>query len=321
MHFKVHVKEAGFLGSLQSLFHRQYRQVVAVDDISFDIPGGEIVGFLGPNGAGKTTTLKMMSGLLHPTAGSVTVDGYTPHKRDTAFLHNITLVMGQKQQLLWDLPASDSFLVDQAYYDIAEGDYRRRLGELIDLLALKDVIDKPMRTLSLGERMKCELAAALLHQPKILFLDEPTIGLDITMQQNVRDFIRDYNRLHKATVVLTSHYMGDIAALVSRVIVIDNGRLAFDGTLRDLTQRVADRKILKLHFGTAVDARALERFGIVERVDGHTATIRVERAAVPQIAGAILANFPVEDIAIEDIPIEDVVSSLFAGRPSAGGSR
>jgi ABC-2 type transport system ATP-binding protein len=320
MHFKVHVKEAGFVGSLHSLFHRKYRQIVAVDDISFDIPAGEIIGFLGPNGAGKTTILKMMSGLLHPTSGTVSVDGHTPHQRDAAFLHRITLVMGQKQQLLWDLPASDSFLVNQAYYDIPDADYRKRLGELIELLALQRVIDKPMRTLSLGERMKCELAAALLHQPKILFLDEPTIGLDITMQQNVRDFIRDYNRLHNATVVLTSHYMGDIAALVSRVIVIDNGQLAFDGTLRDLTQRVADRKILKLHFTSLVARTALERFGVVERLDGHMATIRVERGAVPQIAGAILAEYPVEDIAIEDIPIEDVVSSLFAGSKSAVGT-
>jgi ABC-2 type transport system ATP-binding protein len=320
MHFKVHVKEAGFVGSLHSLFHRKYRQIVAVDDISFDIPTGEIVGFLGPNGAGKTTTLKMMSGLLHPTSGTVTVGGHTPHQRDAAFLHSITLVMGQKQQLLWDLPASDSFLVNQAYYDISDADYRKRLGELIELLALQHVIDKPMRTLSLGERMKCELAAALLHQPKTLFLDEPTIGLDITMQQNVRDFIRDYNRLHNATVVLTSHYMGDIAALVSRVIVIDGGRVAFDGNLRDLTQRVAGRKILKLHFATVVERKALERFGIVDWIDGRGATIRVERATVPQIASAILANFPVEDIAIEDIPIEEVVSSLFAGRSPPGGA-
>jgi len=317
MHFKVHVKEAGLLGSLRSLFDRQYRQVVAVDNISFDIPDGEIVGFLGPNGAGKTTTLKMMSGLLHPTSGSVTVGSHIPHKRDAAFLHDITLVMGQKQQLLWDLPASDSFLVNQAYYDIPDADYRRRLGELVALLALKNVIDKPMRTLSLGERMKCELVAALLHQPKILFLDEPTIGLDITMQQNVRDFIRDYNRLHNATIVLTSHYMGDIAALVSRVIVIDHGKIAFDGSLRDLTHRMADRKILKLHF-TALVARAdLERFGVVERLDGHAATLRVERGLVPQVAGAILAELPVEDIAIEDIPIEDVVSSLFTGDTAA----
>ncbi|WP_374384676.1 ATP-binding cassette domain-containing protein [Dongia sp.] len=313
MHFKVHVKEAGFLGSLRSLVRRQYREIVAVDGISFDIPDGEVVGFLGPNGAGKTTTLKMMSGLLHPSAGTVTVNGHTPHKRDNSFLQSITLVMGQKQQLLWDLPASDSFLVNQAYYGIGDADYRRRLGELVELLALKHIIDKPMRTLSLGERMKCELAAALLHQPKILFLDEPTIGLDITMQQNVRDFIRDYNRLHKATVVLTSHYMGDIAALVSRVIVIDQGRVVFDGSLRDLTQRMVDRKILKLHFATPVTRQALERFGLVERLDGHAATLRVERGAVPQVAGAILANFPVEDIAIEDIPIEDVLRSLFAG--------
>jgi ABC-2 type transport system ATP-binding protein len=320
MHFKVHVKEPGFLGSLNSLVNRKYRRIVAVDDVSFDVAPGEIVGFLGPNGAGKTTTLKMMSGLLHPTAGSVTVNGFTPHRRAPEFLGSITLVMGQKQQLLWDLPAGDSFLVNKAFYDIGDSDYRQRLNELTELLALGDVLNKPMRNLSLGERMKCELAASLLHRPKILFLDEPTIGLDINMQQNVRDFVRDYNRLYGATVVLTSHYMGDIAALVSRVIVIDGGRLAFDGSLRSLTERVADCKVLKLHFAEPAARKALEPYGEIVEISGHAATLKVARRAVPQVAGAILSALPVEDIAIEDVPVEEVIRSLFTVRGRGAGT-
>lgn len=321
MHYRVHEKEPGLAGSLRSLVRRRHRDVIAVDRISFDISAGEVVGFLGPNGAGKTTTLKMMSGLLHPTDGSVTVGGYVPHKRDPDFLHAITLVMGHKQQLLWDLPAADSFLVNQAFYDIPETDYRRRLDELSELLGLAPILYKPLRMLSLGERMKCELAAALLHRPQILFLDEPTIGLDINMQQSLRDFIRAYNRQYGATVVLTSHYMGDIAALVSRVIVIDGGRIAFDGSLRALTDKVADHKMLRLHFTGPVERAALERFGTVESCHGNQATIRIGRSAVPQVAGAILGNFPVEDIAIEDVPIEDVIRTLFAApgnNPSEG---
>ena len=316
MHFRVHEKDPGLAGSLRALVNRRHRTVVAVDRISFDIAPGEIVGFLGPNGAGKTTTLKMMSGLLHPTSGTVTVGGHTPHRRAPDFLGAITLVMGQKQQLIWDLPAADSFLVNKAFYAIEDRDYRQRLGELTDLLALAPILNKPVRTLSLGERMKCELAAALLHQPKTLFLDEPTIGLDINMQQNVRDFIRDYNRLHQATVVLTSHYMGDIAALVSRVLVIDGGRVGFDGSLRDLTQKVADRKVLRLQFASPVARHDLEAYGIVEVCDGRQATINVERPAIARIAGAVLAAFAVEDIAIEDVPIEDVIRTLFA-KPGA----
>jgi ABC-2 type transport system ATP-binding protein len=312
IHYRVHEKEPGLAGSLRSLVRRRYRDVAAVDGISFDIAAGEIVGFLGPNGAGKTTTLKMMSGLLHPTGGSVTVGGYEPYKRDPEFLQSITLVMGHKQQLLWDLPAADSFLVNQAFYDIAEGDYRHRLGELTELLGLSPILHKPLRMLSLGERMKCELAAALLHRPQILFLDEPTIGLDINMQQSVRDFVRAYNQQYGATVVLTSHYMGDIAALVSRVIVIDGGRIAFDGSLRALTDKVADHKMLRLHFTRPVECSALEAFGTVENCHGHQATIRISRHAVPQVAGAILGNFPVEDIAIEEVPIEEVIRTLFA---------
>jgi ABC-2 type transport system ATP-binding protein len=317
MHYRVHEKEPGLAGSLRSLVRRRYRTVVAVDKVSFDVAPGEVVGFLGPNGAGKTTTLKMMSGLLHPTAGTIRIGEYVPQQRHPDFLRAITLVMGQKQQLLWDLPAADSFLVNKAFYDIADDDYRQRLGALSDLLDLERILYKPMRMLSLGERMKCELAAALLHQPKILFLDEPTIGLDINMQQSVRDFVREYNLRHQATIVLTSHYMGDIAALVSRVIVIDGGRLAFDGSLKGLTDRVADHKILRLQFTEPVTRSALEALGTVEGCDGRQATLRVPRNAIARTAGTILADFSVEDIAIEDVPIEDVIRTLFS--PTGSG--
>src|SRR5215471_4373138 len=212
-HYDVHEKQPGFLGSLRALFHREYRAVKAVENVSFEIGPGEIVGFLGPNGAGKTTTLKMLSGLLHPTSGEVAVAGFTPKRRQREFLTTITLVMGQKQQLIWDLPAADSFLVNQAIYEIPDDVYRQRIGELTEMLGLTGLLNKQVRKLSLGERMKCELAAALLHEPKVLFLDEPTIGLDVAMQVAIRDFVRLYNQRHDATVLLTSHYMDDVVAL------------------------------------------------------------------------------------------------------------
>jgi ABC-2 type transport system ATP-binding protein len=238
-HYEVHEKQEGFLGSLRALFHREYKAVKAVEDVSFEIAAGEIVGFLGPNGAGKTTTLKMLSGLLHPTAGEVTVAGFTPKRRQREFLTTITLVMGQKQQLIWDLPAADSFLVNQAIYDIPDDVCRRRVGELTEMLGLTGLLNKQVRKLSLGERMKCELAAALLHGPQVLFLDEPTIGLDVNMQQAVRDFVAAYNERHGATVLLTSHYMADVTALCRRVMVIDSGALIFDGDLSSLVEQTA----------------------------------------------------------------------------------
>ena len=221
--YQVHHKEGGFLGSLKSLVNRRYSTVTAVAGVSFEIGEGEIVGFLGPNGAGKTTTLKMLSGLLHPSGGEVSVLGFEPRHRQSSFLRSITLVMGQKQQLAWDLAAVDSFLLNRVIYDIPQEVYRRRIGELSEMLSLHEVLNRPVRKLSLGERMKCELALALLHQPKILFLDEPTIGLDINMQRAVRDFIAAYNQRYQATVMLTSHYMDDVEALARRVMVVDGG--------------------------------------------------------------------------------------------------
>src|SRR5215475_10546413 len=276
-HYEVHEKQEGFLGSLRALFHREYRAVKAVEDISFEIAAGEIVGFLGPNGAGKTTTLKMLSGLLHPTSGEVTVAGFTPKRRQREFLTTITLVMGQKQQLIWDLPAADSFLVNQAIYEIPDDVYRQRIGELTEMLGLTGLLNKQVRKLSLGERMKCELAAALLHGPKVLFLDEPTIGLDVNMQQAVRDFIAAYNARHGATVLLTSHYMADVTALAERILVIEDGRLIFDGNLGRLVEERAPHKILKLRFEGTPPAARLAAFGRLRRSEECEAELLVER--------------------------------------------
>ncbi len=312
-HYRVHEKAPGFVGSLKALIRRKHHIVKAVEQISFEIGAGEIVGFLGPNGAGKTTTLKMLSGLLHPTAGEVAVAGFTPKRRQRPFLSDITLVMGQKQQLIWDLPAADSFLLNQAIYDISESDYRRRLGELAKMLGLDGILHKQVRKLSLGERMKCELAAALLHQPKVLFLDEPTIGLDVNMQQAVRDFIADYNRRHGATVVLTSHYMADVTALAKRILVIDGGRLVFDGDFKSLAERIAPQKVLKLQFREPQPETVLARYGELHGCDDLQAELRVERSAVTQIAAQLLNDLPVADIAIEEVPIEEIVGQIFRG--------
>jgi ABC-2 type transport system ATP-binding protein len=309
------------MGSLRSFVRRRYRDVAAVDDIRFQIGAGEVVGFLGPNGAGKTTTLKVLSGLLHPTAGSVHILGFTPHARRAAFLKQITLVMGQKNQLNWDLPAMESFIVNQAIYEIDPDAFRQTLAELTDLLDLQPLLDKQVRKLSLGERMKCELAAALLHRPKVLFLDEPTIGLDVVMQMRIRQFIAEYNRRHGATVILTSHYMADVTALCKRVIVIDHGRLIHDGDLQAMIARLAPYKVLKLILKKPVACGILEPFGQVEDCTGLRAVIRVPRATATQAAAQLLASVEVEDVTIEEPPVEAIVSKMFdRGRIDAEGS-
>lgn len=309
--YEVHQKEPGLMGSLRSFVRRKFQIVSAVKDISFDIDAGEIVGFLGPNGAGKTTTLKVLSGLLYPTSGVANVLGFTPHERKAAFLKSITMVMGQKQQLAWDLTPADSFLVNQAIYDISESDFCTRLGELTEMLELQPVLNKPVRKLSLGERMKCELAAALLHGPKILFLDEPTIGLDVNMQQSVRKFVADYNRHTGAAIMLTSHYMADVEALAERVLVIDGGQLVFDGNLAALVAERAPHKVLRLQLSQPVEKARLEAFAPVRMLDGLTAELLAPRGSVAEIAARILNAVPVADIAIEDIPIEEVMGQLF----------
>ncbi len=306
----VSERETGMLAALQSLVHRHTQEVRAVDDISFDLAPGEIVGFLGPNGAGKTTTLKMLSGLLHPTAGDITVLGYQPWKRDRDFLRQITLVMGQRNQLVWDIPALDSFELNRAIYRIPTSDYKRILNELTELLGLGSLLRKPVRNLSLGERMKCEVAAALLHRPQVVFLDEPTIGLDVTMQRRIREFIAEYNRRTGATVLLTSHYMADVEALCRRVIVIHHGRLLFDGDLSSLVQKFTAHKTIVVKLADfQTDLRA---YGdVVDRQDGQF-TLRVPKTETAHVTERLLADLPVIDLLVEDPPIEEVIERVFA---------
>lgn len=308
--YRVAEREAGLGAALKSLVRRRYRDVRAVDDITFDVEAGEIVGFLGPNGAGKTTTLKMLSGLLYPTDGEVTVLGFVPWRREREFLRQITLVMGQRSQLAWDIPAIDSFELNRVIYRISGDFYRRTLAELVDLLELESLIRKPVRNLSLGERMKCEVAAALLHQPRVLFLDEPTIGLDVTMQRRIRSFIGEYNRRYEATVLLTSHYMADVEALCRRIVVIHHGTLLYDGDLAGLVQRFSPYKtiVVELISGDA----DLRQYGDVVSTQDGAAAIRVPRLETPRVTERILADLAVMDLTVEDPPIDEVIEHVFA---------
>lgn len=310
-YYQVHDKEPGLAGSLKSFVSRKYRNVKAVDDISFQIEAGEIVGFLGPNGAGKTTTLKMLSGLLYPTGGTARVLGFTPNERKAEYLRQMTLVMGQKQQLNWDLPAIETFLVNQAIYELPQEQYEATLQELTDLLDLGPLLKKQVRKLSLGERMKCELAAALLHRPKVLFLDEPTIGLDVTMQSKIRQFIAEYNRRNGATVILTSHYMADVTALCERVIVIDHGKLMYDGSLGELSARIAPHKLVQIELSAPLNGLALTEYGEVLKAKGLRVELLVPRSKTSETAARILSELPVADVTIQDPPIEDVITRVF----------
>ncbi|AKQ63979.1 ABC transporter, ATP-binding protein [Myxococcus hansupus] len=311
-HYKVHKRPPGLKAALRSLVHRSYTTVKAVDGISFDIRPGERVGFLGPNGAGKTTTLKVLSGLLHPSEGEVSVDGHVPQKREEAFLKKIMLVMGQKQQLLWDLPPAETFELNRAIYDVPQAQYKKTMSDLIELLEIGDLIGKPTRQLSLGERMKCELAAALIHQPRVLFLDEPTIGLDVAMQATMRTFIKEYNEKYGATLILTSHYMDDVAALCPRVIVIDKGLLSYDGGLDALVQRVRPEKRVVLRLSEQVDAARLDPLGRVVTHEPGRAVLQVQQEAVNATITRALSTLPVMDLTVENAPLEEVMSELFA---------
>ncbi len=310
-HYRVHEKAAGFRGSLNAFFRRDFKTVRAVDEVSFEIAPGEIVGFLGANGAGKTTTLKMLSGLLHPSGGEVSVAGFEPRRRQAEFLRTITLVMGQKQQLSWDLSALDSFLVNAAIHKVPDALYKERLTELTEMLSLDGLLNKQVRKLSLGERMKCELAVALLHSPKVLFLDEPTIGLDVNMQESVRDFIAAYNLRYGATVMLTSHYMADVTALAKRIIVIDRGQIVFDGDLQNLAETRSPKKVLKLAFSEVQTPDSLVRYGDVRRCDGLRAELLVSRRELTRVSAQLLGELPIADISIEEVPIEEVIGHLF----------
>src|SRR5436853_843488 len=309
--YRTHKRTGGLAASLRSVFRRQYETARAVDDLSFAIDAGERVGFLGPNGAGKTTTLKVLSGLLHPTSGQVSVGGHTPQDRSREFLQQITLVMGQKQQLLWDLPPSETFLLNRAIYDIPRPQYEETVAELTQLLGLSGLLGKPTRQLSLGERMKCELAVALLHRPRVLFLDEPTIGLDVTMQAAVRGFVRAYNERFGATVLLTSHYMDDVAALCPRVLVIDHGKLIYDGALEELVRRVRPDKRVLLKLSRPVEARDLQKIGgIVSHTDAQ-AVLQVSQSELQSAVQRALAQLPIVDLTVEDPPLEEVMRELF----------
>ncbi|MGA2533855.1 MAG: ATP-binding cassette domain-containing protein [Candidatus Aminicenantales bacterium] len=308
--YRVNEREPGIRAALASLVRRRKSEVRAVDGITFDLAPGEIVGFLGPNGAGKTTTLKMLSGLLHPTSGELSVLSYVPWRRDKAFLRQITLVMGQRNQLVWDIPAADSFELNRAIYRIPAADYKRTLDELVALLELQPLLRKPVRNLSLGERMKCEIAAALLHRPQVVFLDEPTIGLDVTMQRRIRAFIAEYNRRTGATVLLTSHYMADVEALCRRVIVIHHGKLLFDGELADLVRRFTAHKTIVVQLkDCAVDLRA---YGEVVSCEDGRLTLRVPKTETARVTERLLADLPVIDLTVADPPIEEVIEQVFA---------
>lgn len=314
--YRISEKQPGLAGTIQHLLRRRHRDVLAVDGISFTIEPGEIVGFLGPNGAGKTTTLKMLTGLIHPSGGELEVAGHQPFRREARFLRQITLVMGNRQQLIWDLPALDSLRVNAAVYGIAEAEAQRRIGQLAEMLELGQELRRPMRKLSLGQRMKAELLAALLHEPAVLFLDEPTLGLDVNAQARVRDFLADYNRRTGATVLLTSHYMGDITALCPRVLLIHQGQLFHDGSLADLTQRLAPCRQVRLELADLHPPEAFAGFGQLEAHQGHLVRLLVPRAQLAEQVAALLESFAVVDLEVSDPPVEELIGGLFRQRDS-----
>ena len=310
-HYRVADKEPGILPTLRHFFRRRYRSIEAVREVSFDIEEGEIVGFLGPNGAGKTTTLKMLTGLIHPTSGRVSVAGHHPFSRRHGFLEQITLVMGQKQQLIWDLPTMDSLRINAAVYRVPPDEFKKRVDELTEMLELGDQLKQPVRKLSLGQRMKAEFMAALLHHPRVLFLDEPTLGLDINAQAAVREFLRQYNQKYGATILLTSHYMADITALCRRVMLIHRGSLMYDGRLHGLMQRLAPSRELSVEFADPVEAAELERFGTVESVSGTVAHLLVPRDELTATLDRLLREHDVADLTVTDPPIEKVIGQVF----------
>jgi viologen exporter family transport system ATP-binding protein len=322
--YLVPERESGLRAAAASLVRRRTREVEAVAGISFDVSPGEIVGFLGPNGAGKTTTLKVLSGLLHPTAGEVSALGYVPWERDAGYLRRMTLIMGQRNQLTWDIPVLDSFELNRAIFQIPRDEYRVRLVELVELLDLGELLRKPVRNLSLGERMKCEVAGSLLHRPEVLFLDEPTIGLDVTMQRRIRSFIREYNTRTGATTLLTSHYMADVEVLCPRVIVIHHGRLLYDGALAGLISRFAPHKtiVIDLEPGSGPPDGRIERLvgtpGWLIEQSPDRLSLRVPRSETAAVTTRLLRELDVVDLVVEEPPIDEVIDTIFAGAPSDG---
>jgi len=311
--YEYYKKAPGLLASVKGFFHREKLFAKAVSDINFNIEEGELIGFLGPNGAGKTTTLKMLSGILYPTSGEVSVLGFLPHKRQKEYQKQFALVMGQKNQLWLDLPAMESFILNKEIYEVNDVDFKNNLDELVEVLDIKDILDIPVRKLSLGQRMKCELVAALLHSPKVLFLDEPTIGLDVVAQKNIRDFIKKYNERKKTTIVLTSHYMEDIRQLCKRVIIINFGKIIYDGQLSDLINKYATHKILTVLFDNdGVEGDKVEKFGEIVEFDKFKVVFKIPRDHVKKIASEILSSsLSLDDILIDEVGIDEVIREIF----------
>lgn len=314
--YEYYKKAPGLAASLKSLFHREKLFTQAVKDVNFSIREGEIVGFLGPNGAGKTTTLKMLSGILFPTGGEASVLGYTPWKRQKEFQMQFALVMGQKNQLWWDLPAMESFILNKEIYEVGDKEFKDTLEELSELLDIKKLLDVPVRKLSLGERMKCELVAALIHNPKVLFLDEPTIGLDVVSQNNIREFLKTYNKKRKTTIILTSHYMEDVEALCERVVVINHGVIAYDGAIKQMMQEYVKSKILEITFTQSVSKKDLTEFGKIKEWDKMRVILDVPKEKVKRVAAKILTTLPVDDILINEIQVEEVIRKMFQEKKS-----
>jgi ABC-2 type transport system ATP-binding protein len=310
--YQVPEREPGFGAAVRSFFKRKYKDVKAVQQVSFRIAQGEIVGFLGPNGAGKTTTLKMLSGLLHPTSGQANVLGFIPWELKPEYLRSMTLVMGQRNRLSWDIPAADSFLLNQAIYRLSDEEYKKTYKELDEMLELEPLMRKPVRNLSLGERMKCEIAAGLLHRPKVLFLDEPTIGLDITGQARIREFLREYNRRTGAAILLTSHYMADVTALCERIIIIHHGQLKYDGGISELSRKIAPFKLIGVMLAQS-NSHNLAKYGtpVQNEEDSEKSYIQVRAEDVTRVTAGLLADLPIHDITITDPPIEDVIEQAF----------
>jgi ABC-2 type transport system ATP-binding protein len=310
--YRVYQKKEGLAAAFRGLFRREYREVRAVRGIDLDVDESEFVAFLGPNGAGKTTTLKLLSGVINPTAGEARVLGYVPWERDNAYRRRFALVMGQKNQLWWDLPAAESFRLHEQIYRIEPSDRQRTQDELVDLLAVKHLLHQPVRELSLGERMKMELTAALLHSPDVLFLDEPTIGLDVVAQHNIQRFLKHYQEARRITILLTSHYMKDVAALCSRVVVINHGQIVYDGSLSGIVDRFSSHKVLTLLFSNGQLPGDLSRYGEVVEIAEPRVKLRVDRQQISEVLSNVLANHTLEDVSVEDPPLEEVIAEVFA---------
>ncbi len=312
--YRIYQKKEGLASAVSGLFRREYRFVEAVRGIDLTVEQGEFVAFLGPNGAGKTTTLKLLSGVITPTAGTARVLGFVPWRRENAYRRRFALIMGQKNQLWWDLPAAESFRLHQHIYRIEPENFRRTLDELTKLLEVGNLLNQPVRELSLGERMKMELIAALLHSPEVLFLDEPTIGLDVVAQHNIQVFLREYQQRRKVTILLTSHYMKDVAALCRRVVIIALGRIIYDGSLSGIVDQFSSHKVISLELSNGEIPRGFERYGKVLSIEPPRVKLRVERTSVPNVLGNILAQYAIADVSVEDPPLEEVIAEVFTSQ-------